>query len=215
MKIFSGEDIINKEVIKLIRKELWLIDIRGMSEYAIRDYIYDYFRKDDYANSHKVYNDVRYKINRELNNALALASDGLTLEFPRLEELKTELQEIDNFIELWIEDEITWRISKWDLFYTVKELFEDIQIKQNRNWNPDWTSSYSDYLLSDYWKNLSKEVKERDWNRCVLCNRSDNLQAHHRSYKYKNTREKEILDVHTLCKDCHLLFHKHSKIYSS
>jgi len=70
MKIFSGEDAINNEVTKLIKKELWLIDIREKSEYAIRDYLYDYFRRDGYVNSHKVYNDVRNKINRELNNAL-------------------------------------------------------------------------------------------------------------------------------------------------
>ena len=98
MKIFSGEDIINNEVAKLIKKELWLIDIREKSEYTIRDYLYDYFRKNDYANSHKVYNDVRYKINRELNNALN--QKGRVSEFPRLEELKVRLQEIDHFIEL-------------------------------------------------------------------------------------------------------------------
>lgn len=213
MKIFSGEDIINNEVMKLIKKELRLLDIREVSEYAIHDHLIDYFQNDNYANSHKVYHKIRDLINRELNNALTF--EGRKSEEQRIEEAKIKLKEIDDFIELWIEDEIVRRISKWDLFYAVKNLSEEIKLSQNRNWNPDWTSSYSDYLLSDYWKDLSKEVKERDWNRCVLCNRSDNLQAHHRSYKYKNTREKEILDVHTLCKDCHLLFHKHSKLYSS
>ncbi len=98
MKIFSGEDIINNEVMKLIKKELRLLDIREVSEYAIRDHLIDYFQNDNYANSHKVYHKIRDLINRELNNALTF--EGRKSEEQRIEEAKIKLKEIDDFIEL-------------------------------------------------------------------------------------------------------------------
>jgi len=72
-------------------------------------------------------------------------------------------------------------------------------------------SNYNDYLQTDYWKDLRQLALERDGN-CKLCNDDIILQAHHRSYKNKWGKEKELNDLVILCKRCHELFHNNVKL---
>lgn len=70
--------------------------------------------------------------------------------------------------------------------------------------------SYDKYLQTNYWKSLSKEAKERDWNKCKICNSTEKLEAHHRNYENrwdKRNRHKELSDLITLCNKCHWIYH--------
>lgn len=60
---------------------------------------------------------------------------------------------------------------------------------------------YDKYLKSPDWKSKSDACKERDGNRCRLCNSPERLEAHHRTYEriYHEWPE----DLTTLCHDCH------------
>lgn len=71
--------------------------------------------------------------------------------------------------------------------------------------------SYKDYLNTNHWKILRNKVLIRD-QRCKICNSMEKLNAHHRSYLNKGNPSKELDDIVLLCKDCHELFHKNSKI---
>lgn len=73
-----------------------------------------------------------------------------------------------------------------------------------------WKERYAEYLKSPEWAARSKATKERDGNRCRVCNSPDRLQAHHRTYE-RVGREAEG-DLVTLCDPCHDLFHKHRKL---
>tara|TARA_B110000483_G_C18015757_1_gene472977 strand:- start:11 stop:628 length:618 start_codon:yes stop_codon:yes gene_type:complete len=64
---------------------------------------------------------------------------------------------------------------------------------------------YHKYLKSIEWKNKSKGVKERDRGCCRICNSSLNLEVHHRTYF--NIGNEKLIDLITLCKKCHSLFH--------
>lgn len=64
---------------------------------------------------------------------------------------------------------------------------------------------YSEYILSDEWKKKSDIAKKKN-PRCSLCNRTVNLNSHHRTYKRLGREAQDDLTV--LCENCHYIFHK-------
>ena len=65
---------------------------------------------------------------------------------------------------------------------------------------------YSEKLKDPRWKLIAKGVKERDGNRCRVCNSKENLDAHHRAYR-GDPWEAPLGDIITLCRDCHSKWH--------
>ena len=49
--------------------------------------------------------------------------------------------------------------------------------------------------------------------KCQLCNKSGELNVHHRTYERRG--EESYSDLITLCEDCHTLFHNQGKIVNS
>lgn len=70
--------------------------------------------------------------------------------------------------------------------------------------------TYKDYLSSAWWSQKAAEVKDRDGNRCRICNSDKRIAVHHRTYE-RIGREKDE-DVLTLCETCHSLFHEHGRL---
>lgn len=64
---------------------------------------------------------------------------------------------------------------------------------------------YQDYLKTDYWQRVRKEVLRRANYRCQVCNASTLLEVHHRTYE--NRGQEREADVIALCGDCHSKFH--------
>lgn len=69
---------------------------------------------------------------------------------------------------------------------------------------------YSDYLKTDEWDELRRRTKERDGYRCILCNSSEQLQVHHRTYE--RVGSESIDDLSTICDPCHDLFTAATKV---
>jgi len=71
-----------------------------------------------------------------------------------------------------------------------------------------YNSKRQTYMKSDKWKHFSKIVKERDGNRCRMCDSSSILEVHHRNYDslYKED-ENDFSDLITLCRNCHNQHH--------
>jgi len=67
------------------------------------------------------------------------------------------------------------------------------------------TMPYRLYLLTEHWRRVSREAKERAGNRCQLCNSPTNIETHHRTYERRGHEEPEDLTV--LCSECHGKFH--------
>ena len=70
-----------------------------------------------------------------------------------------------------------------------------------------WAAKYQAYLESDAWKNKRARVLAHWRNRCAICNSSDHLHVHHRSYE--RLFNELPTDLIPLCADCHELHHKH------
>lgn len=65
---------------------------------------------------------------------------------------------------------------------------------------------YEEYLKSEHWTNLRKEVLKRDNYKCVFCGYDKKLQCHHIKYRTDLTTCTEK-DIKTLCKRCHKYIH--------
>lgn len=64
---------------------------------------------------------------------------------------------------------------------------------------------YKEYLKTDHWIELREKARKRDGNRCRLCDSSEDLNVHHRTYD--NLGSEKVGDLTTLCKSCHEKFH--------
>ena len=71
---------------------------------------------------------------------------------------------------------------------------------------------YSQYLITDHWASIRKKARARDGNRCRLCNSSERLNVHHRTYERLGCEQDD--DVITLCHACHENFHDNRELAS-
>lgn len=72
---------------------------------------------------------------------------------------------------------------------------------------------YSDYLLTDHWKELSNKRKSIDGYKCTVCGSTENLNVHHKTYK--NIGNEDIDDVITLCHECHVIVHRVTEVFDN
>lgn len=71
--------------------------------------------------------------------------------------------------------------------------------------------NYDEYLKSDEWKNLKKELKkEKKYQTCRACGNKRFIQLHHKTYRWINTN-KERLGIVALCGKCHRRTHEYAK----
>jgi hypothetical protein len=81
----------------------------------------------------------------------------------------------------------------------------------------DWmqglkNSNYKHWLaLDNYPREFYKSRKiilERDWNKCVICSKDENLVIHHKDC---NPMNNDLWNLITVCSTCHATHH-HSKL---
>lgn len=64
---------------------------------------------------------------------------------------------------------------------------------------------YREYLQSDHWRKTREQAISKAGGRCQMCNRSDRLHVHHRTYVRRG--EERMSDLLVLCETCHHEFH--------
>lgn len=81
-------------------------------------------------------------------------------------------------------------------------------------WQPDKPKKqyvdYKAYLQSDHWKKTRVIALERANHHCQVCNSTDRLNVHHRTYERLGSEDPEDLTV--LCESCHKLFHDNGRL---
>lgn len=64
---------------------------------------------------------------------------------------------------------------------------------------------YQRYLESRHWQRMRELARDAAGNRCQLCNSTDRLETHHKTYDHIG---RELLsELIVLCRDCHAKFH--------
>lgn len=64
---------------------------------------------------------------------------------------------------------------------------------------------YQEYLQTEEWKETRLKALKRADFKCQVCNKSDKLNVHHRTYENRGNEQNKDLTV--LCEDCHKLYH--------
>jgi 5-methylcytosine-specific restriction endonuclease McrA len=72
------------------------------------------------------------------------------------------------------------------------------------------TMPYAEYLQSPEWKKKRAKALRFAQFKCQLCNESNNLNVHHRSYERRGNEP--LGDLIVLCKDCHSIFHQNKEL---
>lgn len=66
---------------------------------------------------------------------------------------------------------------------------------------------YYEFLKTPYWKAIAYEVKRKAGFKCAICNSSENLAAHHRTYAIRGNEIDNLKDLTCLCNNCHEKYH--------
>lgn len=64
---------------------------------------------------------------------------------------------------------------------------------------------YEEYLQTEHWLHFRNEALKWSQNKCQLCEKTHNLNVHHKTYK--NRGRETFNDIIVLCKDCHAKIH--------
>jgi len=70
---------------------------------------------------------------------------------------------------------------------------------------------YNDFLNTPYWKAIALNCKEEADYRCMICNSSQDLNVHHRSYQNLGLELWDTSDLIVLCNTCHFLYHDNNR----
>lgn len=102
------------------------------------------------------------------------------------------------------------RVEDW-----VRELLEATMKFENRIFKDIrkginiTKGNYALYLASDSWKKARVLVLTKADFRCQVCNSTERLNVHHRTYDLGN---ENLNDLTVLCRKCHELFHKNKEV---
>jgi 5-methylcytosine-specific restriction endonuclease McrA len=69
-----------------------------------------------------------------------------------------------------------------------------------------YAEQYRQYRQTPEWRERADAAKARFGGRCALCNASDRLEAHHRTYERVGQELPD--DLTALCADCHRAYHE-------
>lgn len=86
------------------------------------------------------------------------------------------------------------------------------KIRKKKPINHKTGKTYSQFLQTTYWKNMSFKIKKRDGFKCTVCGSKENLQVHHTTYKHVGIEYKHKKDLLTLCGKCHTMAHEFMEI---
>ncbi len=67
--------------------------------------------------------------------------------------------------------------------------------------SPEHSEEYRRHMASQEWKAFLKRLKEFWGGKCSICNSSDHLQGHHRTYE--RLGHEQLTDCILACKKCH------------
>jgi len=91
------------------------------------------------------------------------------------------------------------RRKKWDEEYAINSQKANEMIAELRS------MPYGQYLQTDHWQDTREKALKRAKFKCQLCNSTDTLDVHHRTYEHRGYEY--AADLIVLCRGCHAKFH--------
>lgn len=111
----------------------------------------------------------------------------------------------NRYIELYLNPSGHWEqgTKTWQKIEALKSGFVD----RNKIATFIKSMEYHDFLKTPYWKAIAEKVKRKAKNRCQICNGTENLNVHHRSYANHGEELYHLEDLMCICKKCHQKHH--------
>jgi hypothetical protein len=123
----------------------------------------------------------------------------------KIEYIKREEENTKNFIDVYLDKNKAWNkeLKFYDRWNSIVHSFVDWEIIANYiN-----TIDYHDFLQTPYWKIIAEKKKRAAGFRCQLCNSSNNLSTHHRTYSIKGRELQNLKELIVICDECHKKHH--------
>ena len=124
-------------------------------------------------------------------------------QMQKMEEIESAMAK--KYIDDYLNPDNSWKkgVKNWD---KIKKLSTEMWCNK---YIEDYIKQmkYSDFLKTPYWSAIAERVKIRAKNSCQVCNSTENLNVHHRSYKNHGAELYHMEDLVCLCKKCHTKYH--------
>ena len=72
--------------------------------------------------------------------------------------------------------------------------------------------NYKDFLNSNHWQAMRSKILKRDNNHCRICIHKIATQVHHLFYSTKHWQAERLFNLISICKDCHIKYHKQKQL---
>lgn len=155
-----------------------------------------------------------------------LCDDCFKIEEERKKEIQKQQKEKRNEearqMEQLMSENTDWYISNyisptrsWNEGIPLKRkirevIYTDYTINHDRIYEAVQELTYDDFLCTPYWEAISLYAKSLAKFKCQLCNSTDNLRTHHKTYNrhgYEHIPAVIKEDLIVLCEECHAKFH--------
>jgi hypothetical protein len=100
-------------------------------------------------------------------------------------------------------EDYKYTLRSWNFLNTPNVNHRKIKIELKK-------LSYDDFLLTWYWRTISNFLRKRD-KKCKLCNSTENLLAHHKTYSHHGDELHHLNDLVVVCDKCHKEIHNKKK----
>lgn len=128
--------------------------------------------------------------------------DNIDYQIDRLSKI---WQNTDDYLLEYLDPERHWKnkVPYYKRFELIKNAIVDWEVIKDYIKDMD----YYEFLETPYWKAVSAKVKAKAKYKCQICNSSENLCVHHRSYSSHGDEVHNLEDLICICNDCHTKYH--------
>lgn len=154
-------------------------------------------------------NDVRQKRDKILCTDCYLEEERKRLENESKERISWEEKKEKNteeYINNYLNPDNSWNdgIKPYQKRQYLREAYVDW--KKIKEYICDM--DYHEFLKTPYWKAIAESVKRYHNYTCQLCNGTEGLSVHHKTYENHGDELHNMKDLICLCKHCHEKFHE-------
>ena len=125
---------------------------------------------------------------------------------------ETRESNTDFYIEHYLDPESSWKseCKQRERFDNVSPRMFDWKYDSKRICDHIKRMPYGEFLKTPYWKALSQQAKYKSKFKCQLCNSSEKLETHHRTYDFHGQEHEYegFKQLIVLCRECHGKFHE-------
>jgi hypothetical protein len=100
-------------------------------------------------------------------------------------------------------EDYKYTVRSWNFLNTQNVNHREIKIELKK-------LCYTDFLLTWYWRTISNFLRKRD-KKCKLCDSTENLLVHHKTYLHHGDELHHLNDLIVLCDKCHKKIHTKRK----